>query len=135
MVEVQHNDEEVVKAFKIFIKKVIHNAAIDFARKVRRIENKNVTISLNEYVDKKVSLSNYDNDAFFSYSNIEKISTMDFLKRRLNCISKREKQILIDFYIEKMTIKEIAEKLGTTENCIKATKSRCLKKMRNMEEK
>lgn len=124
----QYSDEEIVKAFKSFIKKVVENAAIDYSRKVKSRKYKEVLFS--ELVDEKVSLSNYDNGTFFEPKGITEIISNNSSAKVLKVLTEREKQILTYFYIEKMSIKEIAIKLHTTENCVKSTKSRCLKKLK-----
>lgn len=133
MIVEQYSDEEIVKAFKVFIKKVVKNAAIDYARKVKSRKYKEVLFS--ELVEQKVSLSNYDNGTFFEPKGIAEIISNNSSVKVLKILTEREKKILTYFYIEKMSIKEISIKLHTTENCIKSTKSRCLKKLKKkMEE-
>ena len=61
--------EIVVRAFKVFLKKVVKNSAIDFAKKVKSSRFTEVVYS--DLVDEKVSLSMYDEDAFFNIENIE----------------------------------------------------------------
>lgn len=129
---IKYSDEETVKAFKTFIKKVVHNAAIDYVRKIKSIKYKEVYFS--DFVDREVSLSEYDNDTFFVYDDIDKILSNNVDLKLLNNINKREKDILMYFYVENLSIKEIAEKMNTTENSIKATKSRSLKKLKGNKE-
>lgn len=125
----KYSDEETVKAFKSFIKKVVKNAAIDYVRKVKSRKYKEVSFS--ELIDRKVSLSNYDNGTFFESRGINEIIGNNSSLKVLKMLTKRETEILTYFYIEKMSIKEISIKLNTTENCIKSTKSRCLRKLKN----
>ena len=61
--------EIVVRAFKVFLKKIVKNSAIDFAKKVKSSRFTEVVYS--DLVDEKVSLSMYDEDAFFNIENIE----------------------------------------------------------------
>lgn len=69
----EYSDEEIVeivKAFKLYMKKIVKHSAIDFVR-MSKIEDYR-EIVLNDLVDEKVSLSLFDDDAFFSFSdNVE----------------------------------------------------------------
>lgn len=125
----QYSDEETVKAFKVFIKKVVHNTAVDYVRKIKSAKYKEVYFS--ELVDREVSLSTYDKDAFFASNSVNEILINNIDLKILKKINNREKEILMLFYVEKLSIKEIAKKLNTTENSIKSTKSRCLRKLKS----
>ena len=124
MIYSRYSDEETVRAFKAFMKVTVKNLSIDFFRKIERKEQKNVYFS--EFVERKVSLSKYDNGTFFG---IDAISN-DIQGKIIKKISRRDKEILIEFYINNLSIKEIAENFNTTENSIKASKSRCIKKIK-----
>lgn len=125
----QYSNEETVKAFKIFIKKVVHNAAIDYVRKIKSAKYREVYFS--EFVEREVSLSEYDDNTSFSFNSVDEILTDNIDVKILKNINNREKEILMLFYVEKLSVKEIAQKLNTTENSIKATKSRCLRKLKS----
>lgn len=56
--------EEVVKAFKSYITKVIKHSAIDYARKIK--SNKYTEIVYSDAIDISVSLSEYDENTFLN---------------------------------------------------------------------
>lgn len=49
---------------------------------------------------------------------------LDFLME--NCLTARQKQILVLYYYEKQTLREIADQLGITESTACRTKKSCL---------
>ena len=57
--------EETVKAFKVYLTKVIKHSAIDYIRKVKKA--KYIEILYNDIIDSVVSLSEWDNDTFFDF--------------------------------------------------------------------
>ena len=59
--------EYVVRAFKVYVKKVVKHSAIDFARKVDSGAVKEITFT--DFVDRNVSLSLYDSDSFFAFED------------------------------------------------------------------
>ena len=78
MNENKYSNEEIVKAFKSFVSKVIENAAIDYARKIKN--KKYNEVSFSESFSEVVSLSNYDNDTFF----IEKLCKINLIVSNFN---------------------------------------------------
>lgn len=76
----RYSNDEIVKAFKVYIKKVVRNAAIDYARIVKSAKHREVLFS--ELVDRKVSFSNYGSGTFLlmKYYFRFKIQVMKFLK-------------------------------------------------------
>ena len=125
MNEQKYSDEEIVKAFKVFIKKVVHNAAIDYARKIKSVKYKEVLFS--ELVDRKVSLFNYDNDTFFDLKtefSIENLKSDTNSKLR-NIISnlKEKDKLILELWVKGKSNLEIAEKLNLNEKTIRNRKS------------
>lgn len=117
----QYSDEEVVKAFKVFIKKVVHNAAIDYARKVKNGKFREVLFC--ELDEEEVSLSNYYRDGTFFVERQElEIDNIGFnaTKRIKNIIlTLREKdQVILALSSEGKNNKEIADILGVKEKTI-----------------
>lgn len=125
MNEKKYSDEEIVKAFKVFIKKVIHNAAIDYARKIKSAKYKEVLFS--ELVDRKVSLFNYDNDTFFvektefSIENL-KSNTNPKLRKIISDLKEKD-QLILELWVKGKSNLEIAEKLNLNEKTIRNRKS------------
>lgn len=121
----KYSDEEIVKAFKVFIKKVVHNAAIDYARKVKSAKFKEVLFS--ELVEEKVSLSNYG-DGTFLFRKLElQIENLDFdtsekLKNIISTLKEKDQAILELSYTGKSN-EEIADILELSEKTIRNRKS------------
>lgn len=121
----EYSDEEIVKAFKVFIKKVVHNAAIDYARKVKSAKFKEVLFS--ELVEEKVSLSNYG-DGTFLFKKLElQIENLDFdtsarLKNIISTLKEKDQTILELSSIGKSN-EEIANILELSEKTIRNRKS------------
>ena len=113
MSEISYSNEEIVKAFKSFIVKVIDYAAIDFARKIKNKKYDEVLFS--EAVDEKVSLSNYDNDTFFA-ENIYKISSI------VSELSQKDRKIFY-FMTKGKGNKEIAKIMNLSEKTIRNKKT------------
>lgn len=101
------SEEDVVRAFKSFIKVMIVNSACDFKRKyyVQNIP----TVPFDELVDNKVSLSMFDDDIFFC----DEISVDTIMKKigYTNKISKSERKIL-NYLLDGYSKKEIAVIMG-----------------------
>lgn len=55
--------EYVVRAFKMYAKKVVKHSAIDYARKVNSVPIIEVTFT--DVIERNVSLSLFDSDTFF----------------------------------------------------------------------
>lgn len=115
--------EDVVKAFKVYMKKIVRNSAVDYARIVKSVQYREVVFS--DMIDYKMSLSSSDSDIFLiseeDNSLYEEISKL---------ISKRELEIL-NLSRKGYSTKEIAKILNTTTDCIKNLKGRTRRKIRN----
>lgn len=129
---------EIIKEFKVFLKKLVLNASIDFKRKINSSERKEIVYS--DLIDKKATFSLTDNDAFFSIvdevdsENIENIILNPNIKNVINNLSKKEKEILYCMY-KKLNNKEISLKLHLTEKTIRNKKTIIRNKIRSrMEE-
>ena len=53
------------------------------------------------------------------------------LLESLNSLTKRQKQVIVDYYINKLSIDEIAEKLGVSYRTVVNTKTTAIKKLKN----
>lgn len=118
--------EEIVRAFKDFIKKVIKHSAIDYARKIKSTNYREIVYS--DLVDYRMPLSVFDDGIFWFDEKIEDRFQDDNYNRAMNLLSKTEKEIF-KLSVEGYSNIEIANKLNTTVNCIKATKSRARRKL------
>ena len=120
-----YSDEEIVKAFKTYIKKVVHNAAIDYARIVKNEKYKEVLFT--ELVDRKVSLSNYGSGTFFIENNLFKEQNLDsntiYKFRKIISTLKEKDQIILRCSFMGKSNLEIAEILNLSEKTIRNRKS------------
>lgn len=129
----ESNVEHVVRAFKIYLKKVVEHSAIDYVRKVGHKLVKEIAFT--DFVDKKVSLSVYDIDTFFSMERIDasledNISNPK-LKLAIHKLSEDEKKILA-LSIENYSGLEIARKMKLSEKTIRNKKSIIRSKIKRM---
>ena len=112
--------EIVVRAFKVFLKKIVKNSAIDFAKKVKSSRFTEVVYS--DLVDEKVSLSMYDEDAFFNIENIEykkleNVVSDHKLKKAIKNL-KLEEKLLLYLTAEKFSAEEISKEMNLKEQTI-----------------
>lgn len=122
---------EVVKSFKVFIKKVVKHSAIDFARKVKANKYREVVYS--DLVDNKTSLSVFDDDVFFceqrvDYKKIENVMTNEIHKKAISILTEREKKILY-LTSEEYSPAVIAKIMKTSVDCIYATRNNIKRKI------
>ena len=116
--------EYAVRAFKMYVKKVVKHSAIDYVRKVNSESVKEVTFT--DIVDRNVSLSLFDSDTFFSPKEVkgalEDIISNPKLQLAIKKLSKDEKKILA-LSIENYSTIEIARKMKLSEKTIRNKKS------------
>lgn len=120
-----YSNDEIVKAFKVYIKKVVRNAAIDYARIVKSTKYREVLFS--ELVDRKVSLSNYGDGTFFVDEILDQIKnsddeTSEKLRNILSSLKEKDKAIF-KLLTKKKSNTEIAEILNVNEKTIRNRKS------------
>ena len=125
--------EYVVRAFKIYLKKVVKHSAIDYVRKINSNEVKEVAFT--DFVDRNVSLSVYDSDSFFSFesieSSLEDVISNPKLRIAIHKLSEDEKKILV-LSIENYSGLEIARKMNLSEKTIRNKKSIIRSKIKRM---
>ena len=125
--------EYVVRAFKIYLKKVVKHSAIDYVRKINSNEVKEVAFT--DFVDRNVSLSVYDSDSFFSFesieSSLEDVVSNPKLRIAIHKLSEDEKKILV-LSIENYSGLEIARKMNLSEKTIRNKKSIIRSKIKRM---
>lgn len=121
--------EHVLKSFSAYIKLVVNHAAIDYARKLKS-QRYNV-ISLNECVEKEMSLSMYDNGIFL-FSEIDDsdiIFSNSKYNRAFKKLTKKEQRIL-KLYSKNYTPYEISKVLKITQTNVTTIKSRAIIKFK-----
>ena len=125
--------EYVVRAFKIYLKKVVKHSAIDYVRKISSNEVKEVAFT--DFVDRNVSLSVYDSDSFFAFgsieSSLEDVISNPKLRIAIHKLSEDEKKILV-LSIENYSGLEIARKMNLSEKTIRNKKSIIRSKIKRM---
>ena len=116
--------EYAVRAFKMYVKKVVKHSAIDYVRKVNSESVKEVAFT--DIVDRNVSLSLFDSDTFFSPKEVkgalEDIISNSKLQLAIRKLSEDEKKILA-LSIENYSTIEIARKMKLSEKTIRNKKS------------
>lgn len=120
MNENKYSNEEIVKAFKSFVSKVIENAAIDYARKIKN--KKYNEVSFSESFSEVVSLSNYDNDTFF----VEKLCKINLIVSNFN---EKDKKIF-HLMLNGKDNKQISTIMNLSEKTIKNKKNLIRKKLK-----
>lgn len=125
--------EYAVRAFKMYVKKVVKHSAIDYVRKVNSESVKEVAFT--DIVDRNVSLSLFDSDTFFSPKEVkgalEDIISNSKLQLAIRKLSEDEKKILA-LSIESYSTIEIARKMNLTEKTIRNKKSIIRSKIKEM---
>lgn len=119
----EHSEKEIeiiVRAFKVYLKKIVKHSAFDFAKKVKSSGFTEVVYS--DLVDEKVSLSMYDEDTFF---NIEKIKYQELEKAvsdpRISKAIKRlklEEKLLLYLTAKNFSAEQISEKMNLKEQTV-----------------
>lgn len=124
----EYSDEEIVeivKAFKLYIKKIVKHSAIDFLRMSKK--NKYKEILYSDLVDEKVSLSVFDDDTFlpFEEKNLEEV--MKILKIDIK-LTKREKEYL-ELVLKDYSDYEIRRIMRIKDNHLSSIKSKIKRKI------
>lgn len=124
----EYSSEEIVRAFKFYVSKVVKNAAIDYARKVKSQKYREILFS--DCVDERVSLSDSDSGTLFSVSN--DIVSIDIKLELHNFASKLNKQdkLILELCMQKKTNQQIAKILNLNEKTIRNKKSLLKKKLK-----
>lgn len=121
----RYSNDEIVKAFKVYIKKVVRNAAIDYARIVKSAKHREVLFS--ELVDRKVSFSNYGSGTFFVDEILFQIQNSgDEISEKLREIIsnlKEKDKIIFKLLACKKSNTQIAEILKLNEKTVRNRKS------------
>lgn len=124
----EYSDEEIVeivKAFKLYIKKIVKHSAIDFVRMSKK--NKYKEILYSDLVDEKVSLSVFDDDTFLPFEEKNLDEVMKELKINIK-LTKREKEYL-ELVIKKYSTKDIQRIMKVKDSNIWNIKSKLKRKV------
>ena len=96
--------EYVVRAFKMYAKKVVKHSAIDYARKVNSVPIREVAFT--DVIEKNVSLSLFDSDTFFSPKEVKgALEDIIFNPKLQLAIKKLSKENNSDYSISQLTDK------------------------------
>lgn len=121
--------EYVLKSFSSYIKLVANHAAIDFARKLK--SQKYNVISLNECVEKEMSLSCVDSDIFHfnEFYDLDNAFSDSKYNRAFKILSKKER-IILQLYAKDYTPNDISKVLKITKTNVTTIKNRAILKFK-----
>ena len=128
--------EIIVRAFKVYLRKIVKHSAFNFSKKVKSSSFTEVTYS--DLVDEKASLSMYDEDAFFSLENIkyqelEKAVSDSKISNAIKNL-KLEEKLLLYLTANNFSAKQISKKMNLKEQTIWNKYSYCFKKFINKQQ-
>ena len=124
----EYSDEEIVeivKAFKLYIKKIVKHSAIDFVSMSKK--NKYKEILYSDLVDEKVSLSVFDDDTFLPSKRKSLKEVMENIGMNVK-LSNRERKFLT-LILNDYSKEEIKKYLNINEDNYFKIKSRIKIKM------
>lgn len=125
----EYSEKEIARAFTEYMVKLIKHSAIDYVRKIRKSQNKEISFS--EVMNNKVSLSSFvDDGTFYLFeSTIEEKFEKGFRK-----LSKTERR-LVELLKEKSSLIEISKIMNIDIESVYSLKSKTKKKFKKyMEE-
>lgn len=119
----EHSEKEIeiiVRAFKVYLKKIVKHSAFDFVKKVK--SSKFTEVVYSDLVDEKVSLSMYDEDAFFSiekikYQELEKAVSDPRISKAIKRL-KLEEKLLLYLTAKSFSAEQISEKMNLKEQTV-----------------
>lgn len=92
-----------------------------------KLRQKNRTIKPDD------ELLNIADESIDFFTNINQTEQQQYLQKALNELGDSCKELILNFYYEKLSIQKIATKMGyANENTVKAHKSRCMKSLRDI---
>ncbi len=123
----KYSDEEIVKAFKVYVTKVIKNAAIDYVRHIKSQKYKEVLFT---ELTNETLLSRSDNSVFlYEKSNLinkDLIKELNMFKE----ILKPKDRTILELTIKKKSNQEIAKTLNLSEKTIRNRKALMKKRLK-----
>lgn len=121
--------EHVLKSFSAYIKLVANHAAIDYIRKMR--SQKHTVVSLNECVEKELSLSCIDNGSFCFYEtfDLNNIFSNSKYNKAFKKLTKKE-QMVLQLYGKDYSPYEISKILNISKTNVTTIKNRAALKFK-----
>ena len=111
--------------FRAWMKRIVHNSAVDWLRK-----RKPVIFSEMSYESESAAEIPDDRTCSLPDAVIDQRETARFMGEILDSLSEEQRAVVVMYYYEQMTVREIADELGANENTVK---SRLLHGRRNIE--
>ena len=111
--------------FRAWMKRIVHNSAVDWLRK-----RKPVIFSEMSYESESAAGIPDDRTCSLPDAVIDQRETARLMGEILDSLSEDQRAVVVMYYYEQMTVREIADELGANENTVK---SRLLHGRRNIE--
>lgn len=111
--------------FRAWMKRIVHNSAVDWLRK-----RKPVIFSEMSYESESAAEIPDDRTCSLPDAVIDQRETARLMGEILDSLSEEQRAVVVMYYYEQMTVREIADELGANENTVK---SRLLHGRRNIE--
>ena len=111
--------------FRAWMKRIVHNSAVDWLRK-----RKPVIFSEMSYESESAAEIPDDRTCSLPDAVIDQRETARLMGEILDSLSEDQRAVVVMYYYEQMTVREIADELGANENTVK---SRLLHGRRNIE--
>lgn len=110
--------------FRAWMKRIAHNRAVDYLRKTKPVMFSTLSTEDNEVVE-------FEDDRTENLPEvvIDQKETTRLVKEILDSLSEEQRLVVGMFYYEQMSVKEIAETLGISENTVKSRLSYGRKKI------
>ncbi|WP_019913614.1 sigma-70 family RNA polymerase sigma factor [Paenibacillus sp. HW567] len=108
--------------FTTYISSLIRFSSIDFDKKERRLEKRMILNLEDKYMTTQESFSN---DA-----HLESIASSSLLYNGMLLLTMKEKEVLVESYINSLSDTEIAKKKNISQQAISKTRKNALKKLR-----
>ena len=111
--------------FRAWMKRIVHNSAVDWLRK-----RKPVIFSEMSYESESAAEIPDDRTCSLPDAVIDQRETARLMGEILDSLSEEQRAVVVMYYYEQMTVREIADELGANENTVK---SRLLHGRKNIE--
>ena len=119
--------KEVVNSFKSYMKLVAYHSAIDYSRKIK--SPKYSVVSLSEYAENEVSLSQIDSDIFVFLDKEDNIFSNVKYNNAFKKLTEKERKVLL-LHSKQYNPEEISKILGITRNNVDVLKYRAIQKFK-----
>lgn len=110
--------------FRAWIKRIAHNSAVDYLRKTKPVMFSTMSTEDDSFIE-------FEDDRTENLPEvvIDQKETTRLVKEILDSLSDEQRLVVGMFYYEQMSVKEIAQKLGISENTVKSRLSYGRKKI------